>query len=486
MSNLQIATPCPHRKHRVHVIKAGLIDCSQPTIYAYFCARFGEPVTLADQPQDIQEVLLQHPRLAGFTGRCCDRCDMFVDQPETAEIRRQRFPGDKKNGQSKSGCGRTSPKQILYQRPVDLLLVGGSHWRHRLNRFSEVIATSDIKFAVSSGETVDEVSAAIARRRPAVVLVHTFHFPAADVGRLAEQYPDTTFCNVCHSSLNHLFGSTSNEHLRALALTERFDNCWYATPERDSGLSQLGYPRAVEFPNPMPLPASVVPAAIDPPTVLIAGRADIIKAHPAAIAAAGILARRQSIRVLVATRNGSNGQLQPFFDAAKIAPERLPWTDYETFAETLRTRVSIVLQPSLSESFNYLALEAMSAGRPVIGSPAIRFLPAAWQADPNHPEQIADLAVAVLAEYDSQSQWARRTAAAVCTAQNAAFFRLLKRLGIGRVGNAHQNCSNAWELVGWAMPTKTAHQIESLFRWAMPTLQEFWTREVKPRANHRT
>ena len=107
--------------------------------------------------------------------------------------------------------------------------------------------------------------------------------------------------------------------------------------------------------------------------------------------------------------------------------ERKEWQSIQGLLETIDT-VSVVLQPSLTESFNYVALESMSRARPCVGSPVIRYLPSDWQPDPNDPQAIADATVAILSDYEEQSARAYRIAEMVADEQNAAFSELVQRL----------------------------------------------------------
>jgi hypothetical protein len=60
----------------------------------------------------------------------------------------------------------------------------------------------------------------------------------------------------------------------------------------------------------------------------------------------------------------------------------LPWLSHAEFLETV-AHMDIGLQVSLSESFNMIAADFVSVGVPLIGSPAVRWLPAISQANPS-------------------------------------------------------------------------------------------------------
>ena len=58
-------------------------------------------------------------------------------------------------------------------------------------------------------------------------------------------------------------------------------------------------------------------------------------------------------------------------DAQMIAS---PWIEPEKFRQTLRDEIDIGLQVSMSETFNVVAADMVTAGLPVVGSPAIKWL----------------------------------------------------------------------------------------------------------------
>ena len=173
------------------------------------------------------------------------------------------------------------------------------------------------------------------------------------------------------------------------------------------------------------------PPQLDPPSVLIVSRADIVKALPAQIIAAAILQRRRGVRVLYCV-NGETGTRSKGLDdltaAAGLQCERLPWVGYDGFLRRLREEVSVVLQPSMSETFNYVSWEAGSVGRPWVGSAAIRHTPVEWRANPNDASEIAMVAETILDDYQDASREARRIAVEVAARNNAAYAESIGRL----------------------------------------------------------
>lgn len=88
----------------------------------------------------------------------------------------------------------------------------------------------------------------------------------------------------------------------------------------------------------------------------------------------------------------------------------------------------MVLQPSMSETFNYVSIEAGAVGRPWVGSAAIRHTPDGWQADPNDPADIARVSQWLLANYADASWQARQIAEQVTRRNNAAYAEMVREI----------------------------------------------------------
>lgn len=66
----------------------------------------------------------------------------------------------------------------------------------------------------------------------------------------------------------------------------------------------------------------------------------------------------------------------------------LSWPDVLRLTEHMH----LVLQPSFTESFNFVACEAVRMGVPVVGTDAIDWLPKRWQADGDDDGDVARVA----------------------------------------------------------------------------------------------
>jgi glycosyltransferase involved in cell wall biosynthesis len=272
----------------------------------------------------------------------------------------------------------------------------------------------------------------IAARRPRIVFVHAFSVAASEVIRLTEKWSRVRFVVVSHSMENHVltWPQYFGEMRLILDASRRLGNLQFAGSEDCGHWLELGYD-VLRWHWPCALADDYSdPPTIDPPTVLIASRADIVKALPAQILAAAILQRRLGVRVLYCV-NGEVGTRSKGLDdltaTAGLECERLGWVGYDNFLDRLHKEVSIVLQPSMSETFNYISWEAGSVGRPWVGSQAIKHTPPAWQVDPNDATQIARVAETILENYQNSSQKARQIAVEVASRNNAAYAEAVGR-----------------------------------------------------------
>lgn len=378
---------CPHRGPVLVTINARSAGCgcSSTTVEVYQCERFNEPVLKQAADHCREKIATIAP---GYTGRTCRGCN-----PDAADI--------------------------LHVTPRP-------DWQRILSRGRFALGEHGIM--ATAAELVRPTAEALRERLshdpPRLVFVHAFNVPAAAVLSLARQHRDTRFVFACHSHETHLFtwAALFAEMRQALDATRMEPNIWYAGPL--THWRELGYERAIRWEWPCRLPRWQEPPRIDPPTLLITSRVDLVKAIPAQLIAAVLLQRRHGCRVALSlpVETGPREQaIQDTIAAAGLMADRWHWAGEAEFERRLRERVSIVLQPSMSETFNYVSLEAGAAGRPWVGSAAIEHTPDGWRADPNDPADIARVGQWLLANYNDASFQARQIAERVTRRNNAAY-----------------------------------------------------------------
>jgi hypothetical protein len=245
----------------------------------------------------------------------------------------------------------------------------------------------------------------------------------------AKAFPSVKFVVVYHGTQNQIHIAVYGpDQCEIISKIGDIPNLWYGSVEPTSPWGELGCPRFFHWPNTMPFDPPSGPApTIDPPTLLLAGRACIEKAHTASLLAAALVNKQRPIRLQAAIKSGV-GVLRKVAAVAGIELTEQPWRRQVDFRKWVRTNVSITLQPSLCDSFNYVALDSLSQGRPVVGSKTIRYLPDSWQADPNDPADIARVAMMFLDDYDRYSADALRIACEVRDRQRDEYRKLLERI----------------------------------------------------------
>ncbi len=135
--------------------------------------------------------------------------------------------------------------------------------------------------------------------------------------------------------------------------------------------------------------------------------------------------QQRPIRVELSLRNSKGQSIEHLARLAGLEYRIHPWQPWAEFLEHTQEAVDVGLQVSFTESFNYVAIEQMLCGKPVIGSPAIRYLPEAWQANPDDPDEIADVLVGLIENYEVESERAVEVATQFAEWMNKEFVRVM-------------------------------------------------------------
>ena len=240
--------------------------------------------------------------------------------------------------------------------------------------------------------------------------IHTAWADPVKVAEVATAFPSVKFWCVLHGSQNSMCAIPrwSKQQRELLELSERMPNVWYGTPEPAADFGKFGWTRYKFWPNTIPfdMPESPPPQP-DIPLLLIAGRDEAIKGRACQVLAGAIVAKQRTVKVA----SSVSGNVGCLADVAKAARLELDVQKYRTpiaFRKYLRDSVSVVLNSTMTEATQYVGLDALSQGRPVVGSPAIWYLPKSWMADPNDPADIARVACMFLDDYPRYSAEALR------------------------------------------------------------------------------
>ena len=177
--------------------------------------------------------------------------------------------------------------------------------------------------------------------------------------------------------------------------------------------------RLVAFDGPIPV--------LDPPVSMLAGRLDIVKGFPAAIYAAGIANRTRPVQVATVCPARSPA-LDALAAVARVPLVQHPWMEWEAFQQFVRNSASVTICPSLTDAYPHIPLDSLAAGRPVVGSPAISYLPDWLTADPNNPSEIAEQVLHLLDEYDQFSAQSRKLAETIQKHNENALLKLFEKI----------------------------------------------------------
>jgi hypothetical protein len=290
--------------------------------------------------------------------------------------------------------------------------------------------------AFTRSAVVETVAPLLDRLRPRLIINRGFLLPPEVVDQLNRRFPRTRIVSVNHGSYADLARLPRwLKQLRGyVELAGERKNCWYGAVDERNQAAQLGHRRCIWMPNVVHDPL----AGDDPPPEVARKPARLsLICHPRAmknlsgqILAAGMIAGRRSGAELVVSspKIADSGleNLRPL--VPQLSWRHLAWADWETYTANVRRYVDVGLQASFTESFNYVGLEHLLCSKPVAGSPALRYLPPDWQANPDDPGAIAAVIDAHLDDYPVRAARARRAGLMTMHLWNNAFDAAIERL----------------------------------------------------------
>lgn len=302
----------------------------------------------------------------------------------------------------------------IQPKPRILHVTPRPNWQDIITKANAANAGLFVELEVSKSST-KEVLEQVRQIEPHVVIVHGI--PKAR--KIADTLPGQVVVMVNHSALNHW--PTFPAIMADFADRAPADRMIYATADPAATGNGVAW-----WPNPVHLPVWQLPPQLARPSVLICSRPDVIKAIPAQLFAVRILQQQRSLAVAIQLAPGAMAdKFRRLADAIGIEYEWRQWTTREHWLQQMR-RTSVLLQPSLAESFNHLSIDACSVGRPFVGSAAIRHTPDAWRADPSSPADIARVACELL-DAAGVAEQARELAESVAERHQAAYRRVMSR-----------------------------------------------------------
>lgn len=292
------------------------------------------------------------------------------------------------------------PSEIVGDADAALLLIPDHpHWAGpaRAQCYQRVLESVGIKVRV------EKTAPRIAERVKGFRFIWN-HALATDIGsldRLADRQPETRIIHVNHSSLAFLSNTPGawSKYIRACESARQRPNVWSVTQDKNGVGVAMGCSRVRQLSMPVPTFSPRDFRSVgNPVKVVIAGRNCITKNHLNSIVAVGLLDMPVHLHVCVPR----DANLARMLELLGIDHTYHGLLEHERWIRLLRTEADVVLQPSLTESFNVVAAEAQQTGVPVIASPSV------YTADPlliprelNDPQTIAGRIRGTLATYET-------------------------------------------------------------------------------------
>lgn len=312
---------------------------------------------------------------------------------------------------------KTRPRPQLPLRQADVLMIcpDSDWWRTRCHLRIGLLEAQGVTVCLyqPQNNSVHQAWDAISIVKPKLIMSHAEAIDGINLSTLADYFPDRVFVAVNHSSQSHLarsaHGLKSNAAHVASAISK--PNYVYCSPDERIPLAPLHshHPNLQWAPNPVRIPDKERAGRPGKDALLIAGRHDVIKNLPQQMMAASLVQQETGCDVLVTVKQpNAEHSVHHLAEAYGLRLRFAPWMDWRDWIDFINAHVTVCMQASYSESFNYVALENMLCGRPVVGSPAIRYLPNEWQANPEDAEAMATIAIDFFRAYRMPSDHARQ------------------------------------------------------------------------------
>lgn len=266
----------------------------------------------------------------------------------------------------------------------------------------------------------------LTRLKSKLVLNRGFLISPEAIDRMALKLPHTKFLAMNHSSYPFLISSpwAWKRHTQFMAMAERRNNCFVGTPDERNHLAAIRPDLAeklVWIPNGSDVPDWKARSIGSPPIISLIGAGRQLKNLPNQLAGFALAQRQREMRLFLSIRgNEWDEMLAEACGYLHITADVRPWVDWREYQERIRG-VDVGLQVSFTESFNYVGLEHMLLGVPVVGSSALRFLPRGWQTDPEDPQAISEHILARLDGWEDDRLTARRMATRFAEQRNRQF-----------------------------------------------------------------
>lgn len=326
---------------------------------------------------------------------------------------------------------------LRQRRAVDVLAIiaqGVGQWHDSQTGFSELLGDAGIpnRTEYLPPGKPSEVEEAVRETSPKVCLIRAMPYTASEVAGMAERWPSVKFVVVCHSLPSHLvvWKDTLGRFADFVKLANERENVYLATPDERVPWGKLC--KSVWLPNTTgEVPPGDDRGIIGPVDISLVGRRDTIKNFPNQIMAAAIANQTRRCRLHLMIK-GDTADFESLAEASGIECFVHQWLPHDQHRARIAGLIDIGMQAGFCESFNYVALEHLMSGKPVVGSPAIRFLPPELQADQNDIEGMAEMILNLAEQIDAdpvgrKAEW-REEGNRVAAGLNAALAASVRSL----------------------------------------------------------
>lgn len=271
-----------------------------------------------------------------------------------------------------------------------------------------------------------------------VVINELWTAPSAVINKLATSFPNVQFVNMNHSSPSFTASLPTHETLAArFEMMESFDHLAAVHPNvfngtvMESRRFELNRSKVISLPNPirnMSIKSQRIPDSKLLSLSLVC-RFCPIKNLGGQVAAVRKVAQIRPVSlVIVTTYNPGMGRFVRSLREAGVITTTVEWGDWKQMMHLIALYSDIGLQASLTESLNLVALEHMMLGKPVVGSPAIEYLPKNWQANPQDPDSIAKTILDHAKDLEKRGAVAREIAGRIRNENNKQFIESIQSL----------------------------------------------------------
>ncbi len=316
---------------------------------------------------------------------------------------------------------------FVYKRPqvnCTALSANAAHSAGVLNKHGVTAATATLDGIRSWDKWIEETA-------PRVIVLSAFIVRPFDLDALARKFKRVTFLQRCHSNLAWLFQSREDFHSAAETIR--------VSKDQGNVVYSLVCEREAKAWSAAGVPVACVPnvwsggfaehgrdALRDPATVnLSAFFAVRLLKDPAGhvMAAANVNAYRPARLHMQLDRSDSPAygeQVKRVAALTHCPVAAHPYRAHDAYLKWLGDTVDVGLQLSLTESFNYVALEHLALGIPCVTSRAVEFSP--WRVDAEDYQGAAAVILdQIIPNYASASEAAIHAAKEVA-ARNEALF----------------------------------------------------------------